>query len=146
MCADARADAYTAWSGHAASVRTHTRRGRDTSMHECVYGSVATHGLVVMHVRITHGLNFMDDGIMWTNYTNSHMQLKVKVKQLKKEAMQLKIKGKQLKMEAMPLKLDACKGTWATMISKELHICSTFFFYSFFFPLIFFSLPFLGER
>ena len=53
------------------------------------------------------------------------MRLKVKRKQLKKEAMKLKIKAKQLQMEAM--QLDTCKGTWEAMINGELHIYSIFF-------------------
>ena len=54
------------------------RLGRDACAHGRIYGSIATHGLVAMHVRIAHGLNFMDDWVMWLNYRNGHMQLKVK--------------------------------------------------------------------
>ena len=44
----------------------------------CVARQFATHGLVAMHVRIAHGLNFMDDWVLWLTYRNGHMQLKVK--------------------------------------------------------------------
>ena len=60
-----------------------------TAWSGCVHGSVATHGLVAMHVRIVHGLNFMDDWAMCLNYKNGHMQLKNGTMQLK--AMQLKV-------------------------------------------------------
>ena len=132
----------------------------DKGVHVLVKDARVCACLVATHVRITHGLNFMDDGIMWTNYTNSHMQLKVKVKQLKKEAMQLKvkakqlkkeamqlkIKAKQLKMEAMQLKVDACKGTWEAMINKELRICSTLFFSLVCFSLLLSPIPWGGKE
>ena len=51
--------------------------GRDPCAHGRVHGSVATHGLVAMHIRIAHGLNFLDDWAMWLNYRNGHMQLKM---------------------------------------------------------------------
>ena len=67
-------------------VQTDAWLGRDACAHGCVHGSVATHRLFAMHVWIAHGLNFMDDWIMWLNYRNDHMQLKVKAMQLKMEA------------------------------------------------------------
>ena len=54
------------------------RLGRDACAHGRMHGSVTTHGLVTMHVQIAHGLNFMDDWVMWLIYRNGHMQLKVK--------------------------------------------------------------------
>ena len=54
----------------------------------CVHGSdrraaqwFVTHGLDG-----THGLNFMYDWVIWPNYTDGRMQLKVKGMQLKMEA------------------------------------------------------------
>ena len=82
--------------------RTHGRLGRTRvcgRARGCVHGAVGTfarghvYGLVAMHVRIVHRLNFMDDWVIWPNYTDGRMQLKAK-------AMQLKVKGMQLKMEA----------------------------------------------
>ena len=62
---------------------------RDACADGHVHGSVVMHGLVAMHVRIAHGLNFMDDWAMWLIYKNGHMQLKNGNMQLK--AMQLKV-------------------------------------------------------
>ena len=52
------------------------RLRRDTCAHGRVHGSVVMHRLVAMHIRIAHGLNFMDDWAMWLNFRNGHMQLK----------------------------------------------------------------------
>ena len=41
------------------------------------------HGSVGTQVRIMHGMNFMDDWVMWPNYRDGRMQLKVKAMQLK---------------------------------------------------------------
>ena len=91
-----------------------------------------------------NGLNFMDDWIMWSHYTNNHMQLKmevihlkVKAMQLKMEAMQLKVKSKHLKMEVMQLKVEACKATSEAMIKQR----TRYMFHSLF-SLVFFSLFF----
>ena len=77
----------------------HTQCGRDVLVCGCIHCAVGTfaHGhvydLVATHVRIAHGLNFMDDWVIWPNYTDDRMQLEAK-------PMQLKVKGMQLKMEA----------------------------------------------
>ena len=95
-----RADAYTVRVGRARAWMRTLRRGRDARMRGCVhYYAVETfargrvYGLVATHVRIAHGLNFMDDCVIWPNYTDNRMQPKAK-------AMQLKVKGMHLKMEA----------------------------------------------
>ena len=81
------------------SARMHTRRGRDACVRRCVHWAIGTfargrvYDLVATHVRIAHGLNFMDDWVIWPNYTDDRMQLEAK-------PMQLKVKGMQLKMEA----------------------------------------------
>ena len=81
----ARVDAYTTRSG---LLHTGVHYGVvETFARGCVYGLVAT------HVQIAHGLNFMDDCVIWPNYTDNRMQPKAK-------AMQLKVKGMHLKMEA----------------------------------------------
>ena len=75
------------------------RLDRDARVRGCVHCAVGTfarrrvYGLVTTHIQIVHGLNFMDDWVIWPNYTDGRMQLKAK-------AMQLKVKGMQLKMEA----------------------------------------------
>ena len=156
-------DAYTARLGRAhrdtymarlGYVRTdaYMARFRDMRVHGHVYGSVGIHARTVWSqsmawsgcVRITHGLNFMDDWIMWSHYTNNHMQLKmevihlkVKAMQLKMEAMQLKVKSKHLKMEVMQLKVEACKATSEAMIKQRTRymfhsLFSLVFFLSFF--------------
>ena len=63
-----------------------------------------------------NGLNFMDDWIMWSHYTNNHMQLK---------------------MEVMQLKVEACKATSEAMIKQRTRymfhsLFSLVFFLSFF--------------
>ena len=69
----------------------------DARVRGCVHCTVGTfargrvYDLVATHVRIAHKLNFMDDWVIWPNYTDGHMQLKAKAMQLKVEAMQLKV-------------------------------------------------------
>ena len=89
-----------AWTSSDVRVCVDKRANACVRMRGCVhYGTVETfargrvYGLVATHVRITHRLNFMDDCVIWPNYTDNRMQPKAK-------AMQLKVKGMHLKMEA----------------------------------------------
>ena len=40
---------------------------RDAWLGACVVRRFVMHGLVVMNIRIAHGLNFIDDWVMWLN-------------------------------------------------------------------------------
>ena len=100
MYARVQVSAYACVPMHACVDAYTTVRMRTRCMRGCVhYYTVETfargrvYGLVATHVRIAHGLNFMDDCVIWPNYTDNRMQPKAK-------AMQLKVKGMHLKMEA----------------------------------------------